>query len=164
MGKEIIVKKQINLPVKLQDLTRFVLVGREKLVSVRAEMRAIDKLEIATGVKEQKKEEATMLAGALLDAEAKIGEIISKIPDKKATAGGGRCSLPKGITHKQSSQFQTLAENLDKWIKIGIDKDWNYLGFHIIKFENTFFNDGKCFFDNKCVSEEELKELFSAFV
>ena len=67
-------KKPINLPSKLEDLTKFVLIGREKLVSVRAEIRAINKLDLATVVREQKKEEATMLAGALLDAEVKIGD------------------------------------------------------------------------------------------
>jgi N6-adenosine-specific RNA methylase IME4 len=115
--KNEIIKKENNLPVKLEELTKFVLVGREKLVSVRAEIRAIDKLELATEVKEQKKEEASMLAGALLDAEAKIGEIIKKIdmtPSKRASgAGSSLRSLPQGITHKQSSAFQTLADNLD---------------------------------------------------
>jgi len=57
-----------------------------------------------------------------------------------------------------------LFENLDKWIKNGIDKDWNYLGFHIIRFEKTFFDDGKCWFDNHEVSEIELKNLLSAFL
>ena len=73
--------------------------------------REIIKLDLATGVREQKKEEATILAGALLDAEARIGELIKNIPNKKATAGEGRCSLPKGITHKQSSQFQTMSDH-----------------------------------------------------
>lgn len=49
-----------------------------------------------------------------------------------------------------------LFANLDKWIKKGIDNDWLYFGYHIIKFEYTFFNDGKVFFDNKEVTEKEL--------
>jgi len=49
-----------------------------------------------------------------------------------------------------------LYENLDRWIKKGIDNDWQYLGFHTITFENTFFNDGKCFLDSKEISEQEL--------
>jgi len=106
-----LIKQEKYLPVKLSDLVKFILVGREKLVSVRAQMRAIDKLDLAAGVREQKKEEATILAGALLDAEARIGELIKNIPNKKATAGEGRCSLPKGITHKQSSQFQTMSDH-----------------------------------------------------
>lgn len=49
-----------------------------------------------------------------------------------------------------------LFANLDKWIKKGIDDDWIYFGYHIIKFEHTFFSDGKCFFDNKEITEKEL--------
>uniref|UniRef100_A0A6H1ZHI4 Uncharacterized protein n=1 Tax=viral metagenome TaxID=1070528 RepID=A0A6H1ZHI4_9ZZZZ len=59
---------------------------------------------------------------------------------------------------------KSLFKKLSRWIKNGIDKDWNYLGFHIIKFENTFFNDGKCWLDNKVVSESELKDILSAFL
>ena len=106
-----LVRQKTHLPVKINELVKFVLIGREKLVAIRAQIRAIDKLDLATGVREQKKEEATMLAGALLDAEARIGELIKNIPNKKATAGEGRCSLPKGITHKQSSQFQMMSDH-----------------------------------------------------
>jgi len=49
-----------------------------------------------------------------------------------------------------------LFENLDKWIKKGIDKSWIYLGYHVITFENTWFDDGKCFFDGAEVVELEL--------
>ena len=57
-----------------------------------------------------------MLAGALLDAEAKIGEILKNTPKEGKTkeygnSGGTIPTLPKGITKNQSSQFQTLAEN-----------------------------------------------------
>ncbi|MEO5366653.1 MAG: MT-A70 family methyltransferase [Magnetococcus sp. WYHC-3] len=111
-----LIKKQFNLPTKIEDLTRFVLVGREKLVSVRAEIRAIDKLDLATEVKDQKREEATMLAGALLDAEAKIGELLKVQSNRGGSLNyksGAPKSLPKGITHKQSSQFQALADHKD---------------------------------------------------
>lgn len=52
-----------------------------------------------------------MLAGALLDAESKMGELLKEIPNKKATSGSGSRSLPEGITHKQSHYCQTLANN-----------------------------------------------------
>lgn len=54
-----------------------------------------------------------------------------------------------------------LFNNLDKWIKRGIDNDWRYLGFHIIKFENTCFNDGQVYFDGELKSEKELVNLLS---
>jgi hypothetical protein len=40
-----------NLPDTLEDLSRFVLIGREKLNAVKAEIRAIEKLNIAQEVR-----------------------------------------------------------------------------------------------------------------
>ena len=113
-----IIKKPITLPSKLEDLTRFVLIGREKLNSVRSEIRAINKLGLAKEVREQKRDEAQMLAGALLDAESKIGEITLKMPKdnpNKRIIGGNKSSEIKelGFTNVQVSQFQQLSENKD---------------------------------------------------
>ena len=116
-----------NLPSKIEDLTRFVLIGREKLVAVRAEIRAMDKIGLAKDVREQKKGEAQELAGALLDAETRIGEILAKIPKEPTeTSSGGRFGgskkiLPEGITHKQSHWFQALAENKDIVEKVKVE-------------------------------------------
>ena len=86
---ELTVKEFANLPASIEDLTKFVLFGREKLKSVRAEIRAIDQLTLATDVREQKLAEAQMLSGALLDAERKIGEFTLRLP---TAAGGDRKS------------------------------------------------------------------------
>lgn len=110
-------KTKINLPANIEELTKFVLIGREKLVSVRAFIRAIDKLGLAKDVREQKKDEAQQLAGALLDAESKIGELLKNIKTKPITDSatgrtiGSEKSLPTGISKKQSHFFQTLASN-----------------------------------------------------
>ena len=114
-----------NLPVALEDLARFVLIGRDKLDAVRAGIRALDKLDVAESVRRQKKEEAQMLAEALLDAEVRIGEILSRMPKSV----GGRPSektmftaepsiQPKyeaakelGFDANQVKRFQTLAAN-----------------------------------------------------
>jgi len=108
------------LPSKLEELSKFVLIGRDKLISVRAEIRAIDKLELATEVREQKKEEAQWLAGALLDAEAKIGEMFKEIPTKQGlrTSGGTKLSKVEktkelGFDKHQVYRFETLADNKD---------------------------------------------------
>ena len=84
MQEEIIIRNQ-NLPNTIEELAIFVLVGREKLVSVRAEIRAIDKLELAEEVREQKREEAQMLAEALIDAEVRIGDLLKEIPKAQGT-------------------------------------------------------------------------------
>lgn len=77
---ELTAKEFAGLPAKIEDLAKFVLIGREKLQSVRAEIRAIDHLTLAKDVREQKLAEAQMLSGALLDAERKIGEFTLKMP------------------------------------------------------------------------------------
>lgn len=118
-----------NLPDTLKDLSKFVLVGREKLTSVRAEIRAIDKLNLAEEVRNQKKEEAQMLSEALLDAEVRLGDLLRAIPkaDKGNQYTGKMVSdtavhnqLPKheviknlGFNEKQVQRFETLANNKD---------------------------------------------------
>lgn len=121
-----IILNNSNLPTKIEDLSKFVLVGREKLTAVRAEIRAIDKLDLAKEVREQKKQEAQLLGEALLDAEARIGEMLKEIPKDN----GGRPTKtndtvvdsfkpkPKkevlkdlGFNAKQAERFETLAEN-----------------------------------------------------
>lgn len=47
-------------------------------------------------------------------------------------------------------------ENINKWMSKGIDDEWEYCGFHLIVFEKTFFEDGKCYLNNKEIEEEEL--------
>jgi len=84
---ETVILNQNNLPAKLDDLTKFVLIGREKLVAVRAEIRAIDKVGLAKEVRKQKLEEAQFISEAVLDAEVRIGELMQAIP--KAAKGTG---------------------------------------------------------------------------
>jgi N6-adenosine-specific RNA methylase IME4 len=118
---------QNGLPTTIEDLTRFVLIVREKLIAVRAEIRAIDKLGIAEGVRKQKLEEAQMISEAVLDAETKIGTLTVQIPKasgkrtdiKPPDSGVARLDAkPKseiirnlGFTPKQVERFETLAKN-----------------------------------------------------
>lgn len=125
MEKGIIIQNQ-NLPDKIEDLAKFVLVGREKLVSVRAEIRAINKLELAEEVREQKKEEAQMLAEALIDAEVRIGDLLKLIPKAKNQydkCNSQQCEKQKetkqevitrlGFNKDQANRFETMASNKD---------------------------------------------------
>lgn len=119
-----------SLPDTIEDLSRFVLVGREKLTAVRAAIRAIDRVQLAQEVRNQKMEEARMLSEALLDAEVRLGEMTSAIP----RASGRRSDLigkkptdtavdrlptkeeaiqSFGFTPKQVERFETLAANKD---------------------------------------------------
>lgn len=128
-----------GLPSKLEDLAQFVLIGRDKLAMVRAGIKALDKLDMAQEVRQQKKEEAQMLAEALMDAEVRIGEILLAMP--KASGGDRKSEKIKidtavvfdnepkpeykpiqtkaeaikslGFDNKQAERFQTLAKNKD---------------------------------------------------
>jgi len=113
-----------GLPTKIDDLSKFVLVGREKLVAVRAEIRAIDKVGLAQEVREQKLKEAQDIADAVLDAEVRIGELMSMVPTQsrfnaEKRQDSGVVSFERktktqviedaGFTPKQVQRFQTLA-------------------------------------------------------
>lgn len=114
-----------QLPTNFEDLSKFVLIGREKLTAVRAEIRAIDKVGLAEEVRKQKLEEAQAISEAVLDAEVKIGELMAQVPkasgrptkiidsgveNKKAKADVIKGA---GFTQKQAERFQTLARNKD---------------------------------------------------
>ena len=107
---------QENLPDNLKDLSAFVLVGREKLTAVRAEIRAIEKLELAEEVRQQKREEARMLGEALLDAEVRIGELTKRIPkgagrpEKILNSGVKNFASNSSVTCKPQTKEQILAD------------------------------------------------------
>lgn len=99
-----------QLPDTLPDLAAFVLVGREKLTAVRAEIRAIDRVQLAKEVRQQKQDEARMLSEALLDAEKRIGELTKAIP--KGTNGGANQygAKPTSLSNKQKSKTEVITD------------------------------------------------------
>jgi DNA modification methylase len=118
---------QSNIPANIEDLAKFVLIGRDKLQSVRAEISAISKLGLAKEVYEQKKAEAQEIAETVTLAEMRTGELLKAIP--KASGGDRKSDKIKsnigvtfektkeetakelGFTKMQVSRMQTLAEN-----------------------------------------------------
>lgn len=121
-----------NLPATLDDLAKFVLVGRDKLQAVRAEINAINKLNVAREVREQKLSEAQEIGALVLLAEAKCGELFNSLPKQSCNNPNGnnqfrttstrieidQPSKPKlevakelGFSKDQVSQFQKLADN-----------------------------------------------------
>lgn len=110
------------LPETLPELSRFVLIGREKLNAVRAEIRAIEKVGLAKEVLEQKKVEAQEIAELVTMSEMQIGRMMKEIP--KATANqytSANCPEGQkaksetirelGFTPKQTAQFQQMADH-----------------------------------------------------
>jgi len=135
MNNELTVIQNTNLPDTIEDLAKFILVGREKLISVRAEIRAITKLKLAEDVHKQKQEETVMLAEALLDAEVRLGELFKDIPKKSGGNRGNQHTGGKirsgadfgktetktkkeivedaGFSQDQAERFEILADNPD---------------------------------------------------
>lgn len=116
---ELIVSSENRLPANIDDLSKFVLVGREKLVAVRAEIRAIDKVGLAQEVREQKLREAQDISEAVLDAEVRIGELMAKVPKAQGKrtdiqptdSDVGKYDVIRnaGFTPKQVERFQQMA-------------------------------------------------------
>lgn len=107
-----------QLPDNLEDLAKFTLIGREKLNSVRAEIKAIEKIGLAKEVHEQKLQEAQEIAEAVLDAEMKIGELTSKMEKAKNqyaidnAVGSKKQQLEKvGIAERTAERFESLAKH-----------------------------------------------------
>lgn len=104
-------KQQKQLPDTLPDLARFVLIGREKLNAVRAEIRAIQKVGLAKEVHDQKLLEAQEIAEAVLDAEVKVGELTAEIP--KASGGDRKSENFKNdngvdFDHSKKAQLKSI--------------------------------------------------------
>lgn len=67
----------------------------------------------------------------------------------------------KSKNYNVANWQKEILTNLHMWISKGIDSGWKYLGVHLIVFENTNFMDGKVFFDNKEITEQELIKKLS---
>lgn len=118
-----ITMRQQQLPDSIEDLSKFVLVGREKLNAVRAEIRAINKVGLAQEVYQQKLAEAQDIADAVLDAEVRMGQLTAAIPKAQGFAStiiqdNGVQNVTKteqleeiGLSEKQANRFETLAKH-----------------------------------------------------
>ena len=111
------------LPANIEDLSTFVVVGREKLVALQAELRAMTKVGMVDGIRKQKLSEAQDLADELLMAEVRLGELLSELPETP----GKRTDLQPvdtdvqrskkeviqslGLSLRSANRFETLAKN-----------------------------------------------------
>jgi len=112
-----------NLPASLEHLAKYVLFTREKLTAVRAGIRAMDNLNVATSVRAQKQAEAQDMASALLDAEMKLGELMKGLdkhehrlnrPSTNGSPERGKYEVIKSLgfadPEKTAHRFELLAE------------------------------------------------------
>ena len=120
-----------QLPSNPIELARFVLVGEEKVSSLRAEIRAIKKAGLAKEVLDQKLQEAQEISALAMDAQVKLGELLLSIPkasggDRKSEeikiGGTSDFDLPMtkkqvveelGIAERAAEDYQRMAQNPD---------------------------------------------------
>lgn len=102
---------QQNLPEKVDDLAKFVIIGTEKLSALRAEIRAIRRADLAKEVYDQKIEEQNRLAALILDASVKLGEFSKQLP----TAPGARTDRQEMKPNRNAAaRFETKKERIEK--------------------------------------------------
>ena len=110
MANDIEVFKRV-LPTTTEELFKFVLIGEKALESYNLKLAALNKIPEAKELRDRTLGDGQFVSRKVLEAEAKLGELLEKIPDKKATSGSGRCSLPEGINWKFSHYAQELHRN-----------------------------------------------------
>lgn len=118
-----IAKRKESLPVKPQELKKWIIVGKAKLQSQIAAIKAISKLEEGMAAKEAALSDTQDLAEELLYAEARLGEMLAdgNRSSGKRTSDGtfkGRERLPPSIDKKQSHYAQELHSNEDVIAKV----------------------------------------------
>ena len=80
MDEKAITFTRSELPATIDDLSKFVLIGRDKLQAVRAEIAAIKKVGLASEVLEQKRAEAQEIAELVTLSEMRMGEMLRELP------------------------------------------------------------------------------------
>lgn len=64
--------------------------------------------------------------------------------------------------NKKIKKYQyIMLKNINKWLKLGVNDGWEYLGVHLITFQNLSFEDGSVFLDKKEISEGDLIKFLS---
>lgn len=119
---------QRDLPAQPADLAKFIIVGREKIKALKAEISAIERLEVAKAVHDQKKEELGQIRSLMVLAYQRMGEITKEIPaapmgrpkKENCSAGGTVFEKPKrqviqdlGFSKSQVSRMEQMAAHPD---------------------------------------------------
>ena len=107
-----------NLPSNIEDLSKFVLVGRERLNAVRAMIRAIDKVDMASEVYQQKLAEGQEIGEAVLDAEVRLGELRKAV---QRNSGGNHGNQYTSGKIRSVADFGNPLQDFDNAIRSSAD-------------------------------------------
>ena len=114
-----------QLPDTLEDLSQFVLVSKAKLDAYRVKLRMVNRLSDAHEIRERTLHEMQDISGALIAAEARIGELLMSIPkssgkrtdletsssDVEKVATKSETVEQMGYSKDQVSDYQRMAQN-----------------------------------------------------
>ena len=114
----------VLLPDTIEDLSRFVLINEERIQSLRAEIRAIKKVNLAREVYEQKLAEAQEIGQITVEAAQKMGELLLQIQkqsgnqytsatptDAEKQKTKTEITAEMGMSSQLVSQYQQMAQN-----------------------------------------------------
>lgn len=125
---ELTISRQSGLPTGSVDLARFILLVPEKVKAMQAEIRAIQKAQLAKEVYYQKKAELDRLRELMLLAYQRMGEITREMPTSRGKrtdrelvpASGNRFEKPKkqaiqdlGLSISQVGRMEQMAAHPD---------------------------------------------------
>lgn len=110
---------QAQLPDTLEDLSQFVLVNEERVQALRAQIRAIKKVNLAKEVYEQKLAEAQEIGQITVEAAQKMGELLLQIQKHQGHSSQyheeyktkTEITSEMGMSRNQVSQYQKMAQN-----------------------------------------------------
>jgi len=112
-----LIKYKENLPVNIEELRDFILVGKERLKAHQAKVRAIQSVTTAGSARRLALADAQDVAEIVINAELRLGELLKALPKPKFDSTTDGClkgtigTLPPGIDKRLSHQAQTLANN-----------------------------------------------------
>ena len=112
---ELAAYQQDDLPAKPADLAKFMIVAQEKVKAVKAEIRAIQKLNLAKEVYAQKMEEQRRLQEVILLSYQRMGEITREMP----TARGARTD--RELSRTNTTKFEKSKKQATQ--ELGFSKD-----------------------------------------
>ena len=98
-------KRAGNLPAKIEDLQKYILVGRQVLKAHVAKLKAISAVEEGQVAHQAALEDTQDMAEILLYAEARMGALIPPLSVSRSSSSKGTCSLPKGINKKPDPEW-----------------------------------------------------------
>lgn len=119
-----------QLPEKIGDLARFVLLHEEAVQAQKAQIRAIKKMSLAKDVYEQKLHEAQEIGQIAVEAAQKMGELLLQIQKHQGqrtdiTSSESRTKSEQleeiGITRQRSNEYEQMAQNPEA-VKTAIEK------------------------------------------